>query len=114
MASATIVLANDLELPGLPTRNIGILSSIHTIIMNTFSFKAWFFAIFGAKSTFSKKTDWHLQYSLKKTKSVSMITQLHFCIKPPLLQRKSVLIRGIASLKRENEVVFYYLSTSEI
>jgi len=37
MASATILLASDLELPGLPTRNSGIRSSMHITIMNTFS-----------------------------------------------------------------------------
>ena len=40
MLSVTTVLASDLELPGLPTTNNGILSSIHTTIMNTFSLKA--------------------------------------------------------------------------
>ncbi len=47
MLSATTVLARDFELPGLPTTNNGILSSMHTTIMNTFSLKAVFLAMLG-------------------------------------------------------------------
>jgi len=39
-------LARDFELPGLPTKNSGILSSIQTTIMNTFSRKAALLAMF--------------------------------------------------------------------
>ena len=49
--SATTVLASDLELPGLPTTNKGILSSIHTTIINTFSLKASLQAMFGPSSS---------------------------------------------------------------
>jgi hypothetical protein len=35
-------------------------------------------------------------------------------IRPPLLQRKSVLIRGMASLEGNNLLVFYLLCASEI
>lgn len=58
--SATMVFASDFELPGLPTRNSGIRSSIETTIMNTFSLRALFFAMFLSKLTFSRNTSWHL------------------------------------------------------
>ncbi|RMZ93476.1 hypothetical protein BpHYR1_038050 [Brachionus plicatilis] len=45
IARLTIDFANDLELPGLPTMNNGIRSSMQTIIMNTFSNRAEFRAI---------------------------------------------------------------------
>lgn len=54
--SATMVFASDFELPGLPTRNRGIRSSIETTIMNTFSLRALFFAMFLSKLTFSRNT----------------------------------------------------------
>lgn len=50
---ATMVLAKDLELPGFPTRNNGILSSMHTVIMKTFSRRAAFFAMLGPKTILS-------------------------------------------------------------
>lgn len=56
MALATMVLARDLELPGFPTRNRGILSSIQTTIIKTFSLKALFLAMFVPKLSVSKKT----------------------------------------------------------
>ena len=56
IASATMVLARDFELPGLPTRNSGIRFSMHTTIMKMFSFKAWFLAIFGPSSISSSIT----------------------------------------------------------
>ena len=59
--SATTVLAKDLELPGLPTTNSGILSSMHTTIMNTFSLKAVLRAMFWPNSSSSKTAFWHLQ-----------------------------------------------------
>ena len=38
--------AKDLELPGLPTTNNGIRSSVQIAIINTFSLRAIFLAIF--------------------------------------------------------------------
>lgn len=64
MISATMVFARDLELPGFPTKKRGIRSSMEITIMNTFSLRALFFAIFLSKLTFSRKTSWHL---LKKS-----------------------------------------------
>ena len=49
-------LANDLELPGLPTRKRGILSSIQMAIMKTFSLRAAFLAMFGPSTMLSSKT----------------------------------------------------------
>ena len=40
MVSEIIVFASVLELPGFPTRNKGILNSMHTTNINAFSFKA--------------------------------------------------------------------------
>ena len=53
--SATIDFASDLELPGLPTRNKGILNSIHMAIINTFSLRAAFLAILGPSFILSNK-----------------------------------------------------------
>ena len=61
MLSATTVLAKDLELPGFPTTNSGILSSMHTTIMNTFSLKAVFGAIFGPKVNSLSTARWQLR-----------------------------------------------------
>lgn len=60
MISATMVFARDLELPGFPTKKRGIRSSMETTIMNTFSLRALFFAMFLSKLTFSRNTSWHL------------------------------------------------------
>jgi len=67
MASDTMVFASDLELPGFPTRKRGILSSMQTTIMNTFSFKAVFLAMFFSKLTLSKTTSWHLKQDYHKS-----------------------------------------------
>ncbi len=56
MESATIDLASDFELPGLPTRNNGILNSIQITIMNTFSLKAAFLAMFSPSFMLFKMT----------------------------------------------------------
>lgn len=60
MISATMVFARDLELPGFPTKKRGIRSSMEITIMNTFSLRALFFAMFLSKLTFSRNTSWHL------------------------------------------------------
>ena len=54
--SATIDFARDFELPGFPTRNSGILSSIQTAIMNTFSLRAAFLAMLGPSFIFPRRT----------------------------------------------------------
>ena len=59
--SATTVLAKDLELPGLPTTNSGILSSMHTTIMNTFSLRAVFRAMLGPRSNSLSTARWQLK-----------------------------------------------------
>lgn len=51
----TIVFASDLELPGFPTRNSGIRSSIHTTIIKTFSRKAVFLAMLAPIFILSKR-----------------------------------------------------------
>jgi len=56
----TMDLARDLELPGLPTRKRGILNSIQIAIMNTFSRRAAFLAIFGPRVMLSSSTSWQL------------------------------------------------------
>ena len=53
---AMIDFASDFELPGLPTRNKGIRKSIHTAIINTFSFSAEFLAMFFPSSILSSRT----------------------------------------------------------
>ena len=60
MLSWTTVLANDLELPGLPTTNKGILSSMQITIMKTFSLSAVLRAMFGPSSSSSRTAHWHL------------------------------------------------------
>ena len=60
IASDTMVFAKDLDDPGLPTRNSGIRSSMHTTIINTFSFRAWLRAILSSSLTLSSKMSWHL------------------------------------------------------
>ena len=60
MLWATTVFAKDLELPGFPTTNNGILSSIHTTIMNTFSLKAVLRAILGPSSNSFSTAFWQL------------------------------------------------------
>ena len=61
MLSATTVLASDLELPGLPTTNSGILSSMQTTIMNTFSLRAVFRAMLGPSSNSLSTARWQLR-----------------------------------------------------
>ena len=51
-----IDFAKDLELPGFPIRNSGILRLIHTTIINTFSCRAEFLAIFSPSFMLSSKT----------------------------------------------------------
>ena len=58
--SATTVFARDLELPGLPTTNSGILSSMHTTIMNTFSLKAVLRAMLGPSANSLRTACWQL------------------------------------------------------
>ena len=53
-------LANDLELPGFPTKKSGIFSSIQTTIINTFSLKAVLRAMFGGIFMLFRNTSWHL------------------------------------------------------
>ena len=60
MLSATTVLARDFELPGFPTTNNGILSSMHTTIINTFSLRASLRAMLGPSSNSPIKVSWHL------------------------------------------------------
>lgn len=89
MISATMVFARDLELPGFPTKKRGIRSSMETTIMNTFSLRALFFAIFLSKLTFSRKTSWHLlkksifkgklQAIKKTTKMKQQILEANMC-----------------------------------
>ena len=49
MLSRTIVFARDLELPGFPTTNNGILSSMQITIMKTFSPRAVFLAMLSSR-----------------------------------------------------------------
>ena len=51
-----IDFAKDLELPGFPTRNSGILRLVHTTIINTFSRRAEFLAMFFPNFMLSNKT----------------------------------------------------------
>ena len=60
MDSAIIDFAKDLELPGFPTTKRGILSSTHTVIMNTFSLRAALWAILSPSSMFSRNASWQL------------------------------------------------------
>ena len=64
MLSATTVLARDLELPGLPTTNSGILSSMHTTIMNTFSLRAVFRAMLGPSFNSLSTARWQLKKNI--------------------------------------------------
>ena len=59
-------LAKDLELPGFPTRNSGIFSSIQTTIIKTFSRKALLRATFCGITMLFKNTSWHLKMKAKK------------------------------------------------
>lgn len=61
IASSTTVFASDLEDPGLPTRKRGMRSSVHTTIINTFSFSALLRAIFSSRWTFFRNIFWHLK-----------------------------------------------------
>ncbi len=54
------VLARDFELPGLPTKNRGMRSSMQINIMKTFSLRALFRAMNASSSTSSRNTSWHL------------------------------------------------------
>ena len=54
--SATMDFAKDLELPGFPTKNSGIFSSIQIIIINTFSRKALLRATFCGSFKLFKNT----------------------------------------------------------
>ena len=62
--SAMIDFASDLELPGFPTRKRGILSSMHTAIMNIFSRRAAFLAIFIPIFMLSSSTSWQLHIQI--------------------------------------------------
>ena len=53
---ATIDLARDFELPGFPTRNNGIRNSMQITIMNTFSRRAAFFAMFDPNFMLLRRT----------------------------------------------------------
>lgn len=72
MLSATTVLAKDLELPGFPTTNSGILSSMHTTIMNTFSLRAVFRAMLRPRSNSLSTARWQLK---------KIITYIYYHIK---------------------------------
>ena len=61
MDLATMDFAKDFELPGFPTTNSGILSSMHTAIMNTFSLRAALRAMFGPSTMFERNTSWQLK-----------------------------------------------------
>ena len=80
--SATMDFAKDLELPGLPTTNRGILSSTHTAIMNTFSLKAALRAMFGPSTMLERNASWQLKdvemNSNKNTLDTGRI-ELHHC-----------------------------------
>ena len=67
MARDTIDLASDFELPGLPTMNSGMRSSMQIIIMNTFSSRAELRAIFVIwfRSMSSINMFWHLSISVR-------------------------------------------------
>ena len=54
--SATIDLAKDFELPGLPIKKRGILNSIQIAIIKTFSLRAAFLAMFWPNFMLSKRT----------------------------------------------------------
>ena len=56
-----MAFASDLELPGFPTRNSGILRSMHTAIINTFSLRAALRAMFSPNTILSSNTSWHLR-----------------------------------------------------
>ena len=58
---ATMALASDLELPGLPTRKSGILKSTQMAIMKMFSLKAALRAMFLPNSILSNSTSWYLE-----------------------------------------------------
>ena len=60
-ASPTIVLARDLEVPGLPMRNSGILNSMHMTIMKMFSLRVELAAMPGVRLSSLKKADWTLR-----------------------------------------------------
>ena len=66
--SATMDLARVFELPGLPTRKSGILSSMEMVIMNTFSLRAAFLAMLRPNNMFSNSTSWHLREWKSKIK----------------------------------------------
>ena len=53
---ATMDLAKDLELPGLPTKKRGMRNSMHTAIMKMFSLRAAFRAMFGPRVMLSNST----------------------------------------------------------
>ena len=61
MEDCTMDLARDLELPGLPTRKRGIRSSMHIVIMKTFSRRAAFLAMFGPRVMLSSSISWQLR-----------------------------------------------------
>ena len=61
MASATMVLASDFDVPGLPMINNGIRSSIQTTIMKTFSFNAALHAILDGRWSSFINAFWQLK-----------------------------------------------------
>ena len=60
MLSWMMVLANDFELPGLPTMKSGIRSSIQITIIKIFSQRASFFAMFSFTCKSSTNSRWQL------------------------------------------------------
>ena len=77
MESATIDLASDFELPGLPTRNNGILNSIQITIINTFSLKAAFLAMFSPSFMLFRRTS----CALNRERSFMFTVSIIFIIK---------------------------------
>ena len=59
--SAMMDFAKDFELPGFPTTNRGILSWIHTAIMNTFSLRAALQAMLGPSTMLERNASWQLK-----------------------------------------------------
>ena len=82
MALDMTVFAKDFELPGLPTRNNGMRSSMQINIMKTFSFSALFRAMNGSNSTSSRKTSWHLCKQIERCtgkECLDALDWLKFC-----------------------------------
>lgn len=86
--SAMMDFAKDFELPGFPTTNSGILSWIHTTIMNTFSLRAALRAMLGPSTMFERNASWQLKdielNSNKTTLDKCMIELHHYSAWSPV------------------------------